>query len=91
MWANPEKSHLLFNCDVSKKSNLSRKTIQSKVNHIKKQLAVTINSQLDFKEHINNLCVKVNRKLLCVSYKFTPYIHFFKEKYNSVSAFLIII
>ena len=61
MKVNREKRHLLLSGNTKLTSNIDNNLITSE----KKQmlLGITIDSNLFFKEHINNLCKKASQKL----------------------------
>ena len=53
MKANTEKSHLLLSCSDTLTANIDGNDIESEDNHI--LLGITIDSNLSFNKHINNL------------------------------------
>ena len=61
MKANTEKSHLLLSGSNRLTANIDGNDIESENNQI--LLAMTIDSNLSFNKHINNLCKKPSTKL----------------------------
>ena len=59
--ANPEKCHLL----ISSKSSVETKigSVSLKSSQIETLLGVSIDSELNFENHISNICNKVSKKL----------------------------
>ena len=60
MKVNTDKSHLLLSGNVSLTSNIDNKLIESENEQV--LLGVTIDSNLSFQKHINNLCKKASQK-----------------------------
>ena len=65
MKANPDKYHLLFSGNDSSKIIIGNETISS--SKCKKLLGIKIDSNLNFKEHIESLCKKSSQKVNALS------------------------
>ena len=61
MKVNTDKSHLLLSGNASLTSNIDNNLIESENDQV--LLGVTIDSNLSFEKHINNLCKKASQKL----------------------------
>ena len=61
MKVNPDKSHLLLSGNNDPKANIDGNVIESEDNQV--LLGITIDSNLSFNKHINNLCKKASAKL----------------------------
>ena len=77
MKVNTDKSHLLLSRNVSLTSNIDNKLIESENEQV--LLGVTIDSNLSFEKHINNLCKKASQKLNPLA-RISGYITFRKEE-----------
>jgi len=65
MKANPDKCHLLLSTKNEQFVNISNFNIKNSKSE--KLLGVTIDSELKFVEHINNMCVEASQKLSALS------------------------
>ena len=65
MKANPDKYHLLFSGNDPSKIIIGNETISS--SKCKKLLGIKIDSNLNFKEHIESLCKKSSQKVNALS------------------------
>ena len=63
MKANTEKSHLLLSGSNRLTANIDGNVIESEDNQI--LFGITIDSNLSFNKHINNLCIKAGAKVEC--------------------------
>ena len=63
MKANSDKSHLLMSCDGTCNLLIDCFTIESSINEV--LLGVTIDKELKFDDHVNNLFKKACQKLKC--------------------------
>ena len=61
MKANTDKSHLLLSGNIDLNANIDGKVIESEDSQV--LLGITIDSNLPFNTHINNLCKKASAKL----------------------------
>ena len=61
MKVNTDKSHLLLSVDTCLTSNIDNNLIESEKEQV--LLGVTIDSNLSFEKHINNICKKASHKL----------------------------
>ena len=61
MKVNTDKSHLLLSGNASQTSKIDNNLIESENEQV--LLVVTIDSNLSFEKHINNLCKKASQKL----------------------------
>ena len=61
MKANTDKSHLLLSGNSNLTANIDGNVIESEGNQV--LLGITVNSNLSFNKHINNLCKKASAKL----------------------------
>ena len=77
MKVNTDKSHLLLSGNVSLTSNIDNKLIESENEQV--LLGVTIDSNLSFEKHINNLCKKASQKLNALA-RISGYINFQKRR-----------
>ena len=62
---NPDKCHLLLTSQESLSIKVGNDIIKNKDSQ--KLLGITINSKLNFDEHVNNICKKTNQKLNALS------------------------
>ena len=62
MKANTDKSHLLLSGNIDLNANIDGNVIESEDSHV--LLGITIDSNLSFNTHINNLCKKASAKLM---------------------------
>ena len=77
MKVNTDKSHLLLSGNVSLTSNIDNKLIESENEQV--LLGVTIDSNLSFEKHINNLCKKASQKLNALA-RISGYINLQKRR-----------
>ena len=63
MKTNTGKSHLLLSVSCKLTANIDGNLMESKDNQI--LLGITIDSNLSFNKHINNLCIKAGAKVEC--------------------------
>ena len=61
MKVNTDKSHLLLSGNTKLASNIDNNTIESGMKQ--ELLGITIDSNLSFEEHVNNICKKASQKL----------------------------
>ena len=77
MKVNTDKSHLLLSGNASLTSNIDNKLIESENEQV--LLGVTIDSNLSFEKHINNLCKKASQKLNALA-RISGYINLQKRR-----------
>ena len=77
MKVNTDKSHLLLSGNVSLTSNIDNKLIESENEQV--LLGVTIDSNLSFEKHINNLCKRASQKLNALA-RISGYINLQKRR-----------
>ena len=77
MKANTNKSHLLLSGNSNLTANIDGNVIESEGNQV--LLGITINSNLSFNKHINNLCKKASAKLNALA-RIAGYIDFPKRR-----------
>ena len=77
MKVNTDKSHLLLSGNVSLTSNIDNKLIESENEQV--LLGVTIDPNLSFEKHINNLCKKASQKLNALA-RISGYINLQKRR-----------
>ena len=77
MKVNTDKSHLLLSGNVSLTSNIDNKLIKSENEQV--PLGVTIDSNLSFEKHINNLCKKASQELNALA-RISGYINLQKRR-----------
>ena len=61
MKANSDKSHILLSCSEPSTALIDGSSIESNTKEI--LLGITIDRDLKFDEHVNNLCKKISQKL----------------------------
>ena len=61
MKVNTDKSHLLLSGNTKLASNIDNNTIESEMKQ--ELLGITIDPNLSFEEHVNNICKKASQKL----------------------------
>ena len=77
MKVNTDKSHLLLSGNASLTSNIDNNLIESENEQV--LLGVTIDSNLSFEKHINNLCKKASQKLNALA-RISGYINLQKRR-----------
>ena len=74
MKVNTDKSHLLLSGNTNLAFNIDNNTVESEMKQ--ELLGLTIDSNLSFEEHVNNICKKASQKLNALtrisSYIFIP-------------------
>ena len=63
MKTNTGKSHLFLSASCKLTANIDGNLIESEDNQV--LLGITIDSNLSFNKHINNLCIKAGAKVEC--------------------------
>ena len=86
MKVSTDKSHLLLSGNTKLASNFNNNTIESEMKQ--ELLGITINSNLSFEEHINNICKMANQELDALarisSYYYCPLVWMFcRRKLNN--------
>ena len=61
MKVNPDKSHLLLSRNTKQTSNIDNNIIKSEMKQ--ELLGITLDSNLSFEEHVNDICRKASQKL----------------------------
>ena len=61
MKVNTDKSHLLLSRNTKQTSNIENNIIKSEMKQ--ELLGITLDSNLSFEEHVNNICRKASQKL----------------------------
>ena len=77
MKANTDKSHLLLSGNSNSTANIDGSVIESEGNQV--LLGITIDSNLSFNKHINNLCKKASAKLNALA-RIAGYVDFAKRR-----------
>ena len=77
MKVNTDKSHLLSSGNASLTSNIDNDLIESENEQV--LLGVTVDSNLSFEKHINNLCKKASQKLNALA-RISGYINLQKRR-----------
>ena len=83
MKANSDKSHFLLSCSEPFTALIGGSSIESNREEI--LLGITVERDLKFYEHVNNLCKKVCQKLTALV-RLAPFMNFDKKK-NSNEGF----
>ena len=84
MIVNTGKSHLLVSGNVRPKAKIDNNDIESEKEQV--LLGITIDSNLTFENHINNICKKASQKLNVLSSKSCS-LHEYAEKKNNHEIF----
>ena len=77
MKVNSCKSHLLVSGNIRSKAKIDNNYIESEKERV--LLGITIDSNLTFENHINNICKKASQKLNALA-RVTPYINMQKRR-----------
>ena len=77
MKANPNKCHLLINKDCKKHINIDGNIIGN--SNCEKLLGIKVDSKLDFKHHVEDLCSKASRKMHALA-RISPYMDIPKKR-----------
>lgn len=77
MKANPDKSHLLVSDKNIHSANIDGTLVKN--SHKQKLLGVTIDSELKFDSHVQNICTKVSQKLSAL-YRIATYMSLNKRR-----------
>ena len=65
MKANADKCHVLLS--TSNELTVKNNEVQIKISQSKKLLGITINNDIKFEDHINNICRKASAKISALS------------------------
>ena len=77
MKANADKCHVLLS--TSNELTVKNNEVQIKISQSKKLLGITINNDIKFEDHINNICRKASAKISALS-RIAPYMDLTKRK-----------
>ena len=88
MKAKSDKSHILLSCSELSTAFIDGSFIESNTKEI--LLGITINRDLKFDEHVNNLCKKAGQKLNAVV-RLAPFMNVDKKKNDNESFYRIAI
>ena len=79
MKANADKCHVLLSTSIQLTIKINE--VQIKNSQSEKLLGITIDNDLKFEDHINNICRKASGKI-CASSRKAPYMDFPKRKHS---------
>ena len=63
MKANPVKYHVILSSNTQRKFRFDNRSIASNLSE--QLLGITLDSELNFEEHVNKICNLVNKKTKC--------------------------